>query len=561
MKIAVVGATGNVGTATLTALQQREEVTSILGIARRIPDQDADPYSHADWASIDIAAATEPEEAISRLTEAFTGVDAVIHLAWLIQPNSERDLLRRVNVEGTRHVAEAAAAAGVSTLVVASSVGAYSPSPGMETRDESWPTGGVRTSHYSVDKAAQERALDEFATAHPQVTLTRLRPALTFSADASSEIQRYFLASWIPAELLRSGRAPALPLPAGIRVQAVHSADVGSAYAAAAVAGRGGAFNICADDVLGVQELADIVDHGHYVEIPPAMVRAAVSAGHGAGLVAADAGWLDMGMNVPVMDNTRARTELGWKPARSAAQALTELLDGMADGIGADSVPMRPRESGRAHLPVEPVAAGAGTAAAVAGEVQAGEVQSGAGAADSDRARPEISPRITQDLLNLYLSDHLTGASAGISRIGRMVQDFLDTPVFAPLSEIAEEIRSEHRFLEQLIHDLGFKQLPHRQAAAWAGEHLGRLKNNGRLLSRSPMTMVLEIELMRSAVIGKRGGWQTLHDNAEDLGLDPQVFAELAENALRQAQTLEEVHAYARRRAFRDDLETHTPQE
>ena len=142
-----------------------------------------------------------------------------------------------------------------------------------------------------------------------------------------------------------------------------------------------------------------------------------------------------------------------------------------------------------------------------------------------------------------------------------MAQDFVDTPVFAPLSEIAEEIRAEHRFLGQLIHDLGFKQLPHRQAIAWAGEHIGRLKNNGRLLSRSPMTMVLEAELMRSAVIAKRGGWQTLHDNAEDLGLDATLFSELAENALRQAETLEQVHAYARKRAFRDDLETYTPQD
>ena len=63
-----------------------------------------------------------------------------------------------------------------------------------------------------------------------------------------------------------------------------------------------GAFNICADDVLGPQELADIVDHGRYIEMPPAVVRAGLVAAHKAGTVPADAGWLDMGMEVPIMD-------------------------------------------------------------------------------------------------------------------------------------------------------------------------------------------------------------------------------------------------------------------
>lgn len=157
MRVAVVGATGNSGTAVLGALQQREEVSSILGIARRMPDPTADPYVAADWVSIDIAAAVEPAEAILQLTEAFSGVDAVIHLAWLIQPDSERDLLRRVNVDGTRHVAHAAAAAGVPTLVVASSVGAYSPSPGREVREESWGTEGIRTSGPSAGRAGRGR--------------------------------------------------------------------------------------------------------------------------------------------------------------------------------------------------------------------------------------------------------------------------------------------------------------------------------------------------------------------------------------------------------------------
>lgn len=528
MRVAVIGATGNVGTEVLAALTRRPEVTSVLGIARRLPETSEEPYASAEWASIDIAAETGADEAVAELTEALRGADAVIHLAWLIQPNSHRDLLRRVNVEGTGRVGRAAAAAGVRALVVASSVGAYSPSPGRELRDESWPTEGVRTSHYSVDKVAQEQVIDEIAALHPELTVTRLRPALIFQGDAGSEIQRYFLSRWLPVQLLRVGRLPLLPLPRGLRMQAVHARDVAEAYAAAAVRQRPGAFNICADDVLDVQDLARLVGTGRAIELPVPVVRAALAAAHRARLVAADPGWLDMAMTVPVMDSSRARRELDWQPRHSAAEALAELLEGMGEGRGSGSVPMRPRDSRRARLPVDGLTAGEG---------------------GGDEA--EVSPRLDAELLGLYLSDHLTGATAGVSRIDRMAAAFVDTPVHPALSTIAEQIRAERRFLQQVIDDLGLRRRPSRQALAWLGEHGGRLKTNGRLFGRSPMTMVLETELMRSAVLAKRGGWQTLADNAEDLGLDRERFEELAELAVRQYEQLDEVHAFARRRAFR----------
>lgn len=150
MRIAVVGATGNAGTAVLRAAREHPEITEIVGIARRFPDDTQEPYDQAEWRSIDIAAATGEDDAVGQLTEAFRGCDAVIHLAWLIQPNDRRELLRRVNVEGTRRVARAVAEAGVGQLVVASSVGAYSTDEARQEllddgtepplRDESFPT-------------------------------------------------------------------------------------------------------------------------------------------------------------------------------------------------------------------------------------------------------------------------------------------------------------------------------------------------------------------------------------------------------------------------------------
>lgn len=537
MKVAIVGATGNHGTAVLRALHDTPEVTEIVGIARRLPEQDQPPYTGVKWRSIDIAGASTAEDAVSSLAEAFAGADAVVHLAWMIQPNDRRELLRRVNVEGTERVAQAVAQAGVPHLVVASSVGGYSPDEARSSdgepplRDESWATGGISTSHYSVDKAAQEEILDRFAAAHPDITITRLRPGLTFQGDAGSEIRNYFLGELVPVRALRAGKLPALPVPKGIRLQAVHADDLGRAYVAAILKKVGGAFNICADDILGPQELADIIDHGRFIEMPPAVVRAGLVAAHKAGTVPADAGWLDMGMKVPLMDNSRAATELNWRPNVSAAEALAELLEGMIEGRGLPSPPLRPREKDERINPA--AGAGAGTG-----------------------AEEKIHEHYTKDLLELYLSDHLTGATAGVNRIERMAEDYVDTPVFAELSTVADEIRSDRELLRNIIEDLGLARKPYRQAVAWVGERVGRLKLNGRVLERSPMTMLLETELMRSAVSGKLGGWETLREHAAGLNLDPQVFEDLIASSHRQLEMMEKVHAYARERALRDNRET-----
>ena len=130
-----------------------------------------------------------------------------------------RQALRRTNVDGTRRVIEAVRRAGVAHLVAASSVGAYSPAPDDVPRREQWPTEGIRSSEYSVDKAAMERLLDEAEVLQPDLVVSRLRPALIFQKHAGAEIQRYFLGRLFPARVLGRRAAVAAvadrPAPAG----------------------------------------------------------------------------------------------------------------------------------------------------------------------------------------------------------------------------------------------------------------------------------------------------------------------------------------------------------
>ncbi|PJI93524.1 NAD-dependent epimerase/dehydratase family protein [Luteimicrobium subarcticum] len=348
MRVAVVGASGNSGSALLGALAAEPSVTDVVGIARRRPDTSSPPFDGARWVTADVGEATtspvEEDGLVDRLAGALDGVDAVVHLAWAIQPNRDRDLLRRTNVDGTRRVGQAAARAGARHLVVASSVGAYSPVADDTPRDESWPTGGVPTSHYSVDKAAQERVLDGLEREHDDLVVTRLRPSLIFQPGAGAEIDRYFLGPLVPRGLVRPGVLPVVPLPAGLRLQATHADDVARAYVAAIVRGAAarGAFNVAAAPVLDGRAVAEVLDHGHVLNLPPGLVRRVLALAWSAHAVRADAGWLDMAMGAPVMDTSRARDVLGWAPRHDAVEALRGVLEGLAAGRGRRSDPLDP---------------------------------------------------------------------------------------------------------------------------------------------------------------------------------------------------------------------------
>ena len=253
----------------------------------------------------------------SELTEHFRGADAVIHLAWLIQPSRDEAALEAANVTGSRRVFAAAAAAGARALVHASSVGAYSPGPSDRAVDESWPTDGTPTSFYSRHKAAAERALDEVEAAHPELRVVRLRPALIFKREAASGIRRLFAGPLLPSPLVRPSLLPVLPLPAGLRVQGVHSRDVGEAYRLAALdEGARGAYNVAAEPVLDAETLGRALG-ARPVSLPVGAVRAAADWSWRLRLQPTPAGWLDMGMAVPVMDAGRIRRELGWAPAHA----------------------------------------------------------------------------------------------------------------------------------------------------------------------------------------------------------------------------------------------------
>lgn len=334
MRVVVVGASGNVGTSVLDALTGDPDVDSILGLSRRRPEV---RVPKTEWATADVAE--------DDLESHFRGADAVIHLAWAIQPSRDDETLRRVNVEGSARVLDATARAEVPALVYASSVGAYSAGPKDRAVDESWPVEGIPTSFYSRHKAAVERMLDEFEAGHEGIRVVRLRPGLIFKREAASEIRRYFIGPLLPSPLLQDRLIPVVPDLPRLRFQAVHSRDVGEAYRLAVKTDTRGAFNVAAEPVLDPAQLADLLG-ARRVRVRAGVLRSAAAITWKLRLQPTPPGWLDMALGVPIMDTTRARDELGWNPAVSSADALLELLGGIRESRGFPTPPLDPASSG-----------------------------------------------------------------------------------------------------------------------------------------------------------------------------------------------------------------------
>lgn len=316
MRVVITGATGNLGTSLVEELINDPDVDEMIGIARR-------PVSlqipKMQWRTADIAT--------DDLSQHFEGANAVVHLAWELRPSHHLQRLHDVNVNGSNRVFHAAIEAGVKTVIHMSSVGVYSPGPKTPV-DESHPAGGVSTSTYGLHKAAVERQVDLLERAHPDIRWVRMRPGLIFKRDSAEHVRRLFFGSLYPIALLRRRPLPALPNVPGLIVNVVHAADVAAAIRLALNSNVRGAFNVAADNALDIPAMAKIAGVPA-VPLPAGVLRAGATLTWRAHLQPTEAGWIDLALQTPLLDSTRAKSELGWSAKVSAEDAFAELIDGL----------------------------------------------------------------------------------------------------------------------------------------------------------------------------------------------------------------------------------------
>ena len=326
LTVAITGPTGDIGRALLRRLDEAPEVDRVVGMARR-PFNPADlGLEKTEYRQGDIL---EPDSIANLLEDA----DVLVHLAFIIL--GARDETRRINLEGTHNVFDAAVSSGVKRFVYTSSVAAYgfhedNPQPLTE---EVVPK-GTDDFYYSAQKAELERELHRMVDGSDVETYV-FRPCIVAGPDALTLVQAMM------DQLQLGGRLPqittflntvpflkpVLPDP-GSPFQLVHHDDVAQALVAS-ITGRGepGIYNLAAEGTIGVSDLASAL--GWYsVPIPNLAVEVTAEVIARIPFAPAELSWINA-LRVPVlMDTQKAREKLGWKPAYDTRETLAQTVEG-----------------------------------------------------------------------------------------------------------------------------------------------------------------------------------------------------------------------------------------
>ncbi len=323
LTVAVTGPTGDIGKPFVRALEQSPAVGRVLAMARRPFDPASLGWSKTEYRRGDVL----DRQAVDDLV---ADADAVVHLAFVVVEASDRS--NDVNIDGSRNVFEATVAAGVPRLVYTSSVAAYGYHDHEGLLTEETPARGTDRHAYSRQKAAVERVLHD-VLAGSATSAYVFRPCVVAGPDAPTlldQLPYVRVEQALPAVLRRALVRVPLAKPVlpdhGVPIQLVHHDDVAAALLAGVLgAGEPGIYNLAGPGEVSLSDLADAL--GWYsVRVPRQAIGVAATALHRIPPLAVEAGWLEA-LRVPMlMDCSRARRELGWRPEHDARQTLHELV-------------------------------------------------------------------------------------------------------------------------------------------------------------------------------------------------------------------------------------------
>ena len=327
LTVAVTGPTGEVGRSLLAALERSDQVKRVLGMARRPFDPDAYGWNKVEYRRGDVLDRSTVDELVA-------DADVVVHLAWIIF--GDREETRTINLEGSRNVFEATVKSGARRLVYTSSIAAYGfheDNPELLTEDLA--PRGTEEFYYSAEKAELEALFHELVDGSG-IDAYIFRPCIVGGRDApaliNDVVRRFQLGGRWPLErdLLRvvPGASPVLP-EAATSFQLVHHDDCADAIVAA-IEGRGtpGIYNLAGDGAITMTDVARELGW-RTVPMPRLAVTTAVRLVSRLGsLLPQDLAWVNIARRSSIMDTTKTRRELGWRPRHEAAEVMRETIAG-----------------------------------------------------------------------------------------------------------------------------------------------------------------------------------------------------------------------------------------
>jgi UDP-glucose 4-epimerase len=305
MRYLITGGSGYIGSRLVAFLAEREDTDQIVITDLRAP---AATRPKTRFVQMDI------RDRGMRALLAAEKPDALVHLAFVLNPMRDERTMYDIDVNGTHNMLDAASAADIGQLLVASSTtayGAWPDNPVPLTEDS--PVRGMPDYEYARDKTEIDRMCQLWAATHPDRVMTIVRPCIVFGPS----VENYIIRFWV--------NAPFIPLIDGVDMdlQYVHEDDVVDALTRLLVGRHAGTFNLTGDGTVKLSESAQIaglksrrVPYGLYRRIASAMWRMRVPRAE------APPGQLDFSRYPWIASNEKIKRELDWTPRYTSRETF-----------------------------------------------------------------------------------------------------------------------------------------------------------------------------------------------------------------------------------------------
>jgi UDP-glucose 4-epimerase len=305
MRYLITGGSGYIGTRLVESVAARDETSRVV-IADVRPPRAFRPKT--EWAELDVRDAGAVRELIGRERP-----DVLVHLAFVLNPIKDEQLMYDIDVNGTHNVLSAASEAGTERVLVTSSTTAYGAFPDNPVPiTEDWPVRGVAAFEYARDKTESDRLCQLWALEHPERTMTIVRPCIVFGPNVDNYLVRIWADS--PFQVDLGGNLDQL-------IQFVHEDDVVDAIVGLMDGGHAGAFNVTGDGLMTMRETYDVIG-AKIRKMPLRLAKAIGRTTWRLGASETPPGQLEFAMNPWVCSNEKVKDTLGWTPRYTSRETF-----------------------------------------------------------------------------------------------------------------------------------------------------------------------------------------------------------------------------------------------
>ena len=310
MKYVLTGGSGYIGSRLTELLVGRDETERVVNLDVRPPDV---PWPKTDYVRGDVRDRAAMRELLERERP-----DALLHLAFLLDPIHDEARMYDIDVNGTQAVLEAASHAGTEQVLVTSSASAYGAFPDNPVPiAEDHPVRGQPDFSYARHKAEADRVCQLWAAEHPDRVMTIVRPTIVFGPNVDNFLSHGFTES------------PFMPVMDGVEadLQLVHEDDVVTAITGLLEANQGGAFNVAADGLIKTREAAELIGTKVREMKFRTVYRMYALAWrlHAPG-VEAPAGSLHFIRHPWVVSNDKLKAATGWEPSYDTREVFLQTM-------------------------------------------------------------------------------------------------------------------------------------------------------------------------------------------------------------------------------------------